>query len=584
MVLDILRDSFFGQVVYYASSHKIFRYAEDQPDYVIPAKYLGDSGRTSSVSTEVTTAAQEKPDDAASHSIAGSAQSEATIQTQTPVAAADLEKNAEPEGDIAYQEAHDTDVPEGKIVVDWDGPDDPLNPYNWSFGKRAFIIFQICYLTTSVYIGSAIYTPGITEMRTEFGVGVAPAVLALSLFVFAYGLGPMILSPLSENPIIGRTNIYIISLFIFVVLEVPVALSKNLASLLVLRFITGFFSSPALATGGATIGDIVPLSRVPMGIALWGCAAVCGPSLGPLIGGVFTQVLNWRWAFWFLLMISGSSLVMLTFFLPETNGQTILYRKAQRLRRLTGNPNITSRAEIEVSKMNFKEMMFDSLWRPIEIAFKEPIVLAINSYIALVYAVMYLWFEAFPIVMEGLYGFNLIQTGVAYSGILVGCYLSGAMFVPLIYYRFTRPLEQGKAVVPESLMTPAIYGAVWMPIGIFIFAFTSTASVHWIVPIIGTAIFAYGAFFLFQSMFNYLGMSFYRFMASVFAGNALFRSCFAAAFPLFASPMYNNLATSKFPVAWGCSIVGFLAVAMVSIPVVLRVNGKNMRARSKYAN
>jgi DHA1 family multidrug resistance protein-like MFS transporter len=55
------------------------------------------------------------------------------------------------------------------------------------------------------------------------------------MFVLGYGIGPMILSPLSEIPQFGRTNVYILTLTIFVLLQIPTALSHSLGGLLVLR-------------------------------------------------------------------------------------------------------------------------------------------------------------------------------------------------------------------------------------------------------------------------------------------------------------------------------------------------------------
>ena len=87
------------------------------------------------------------------------------------------------------------------------------------------------------------------------------------------GLGPMIFSPLSEMAIVGRNAPYLVTLFIYTMLWIGAATVNNLAGYLVLRFLTGFFGkslqveicyylltctgSPALATGGATLSDIV---------------------------------------------------------------------------------------------------------------------------------------------------------------------------------------------------------------------------------------------------------------------------------------------------------------------------------------
>lgn len=86
-----------------------------------------------------------------------------------------------------------SDIEKGKDtrLVEW-AENDPHNPRNWSTPKKVFVTFQICLLTTSVYIGSAIYTAGILGIQQHFKVGEVKALLGLTLFVLGYALGPMV--------------------------------------------------------------------------------------------------------------------------------------------------------------------------------------------------------------------------------------------------------------------------------------------------------------------------------------------------------------------------------------------------------
>ena len=551
-----IRDSFWGRLAYHLSGHKIFAHKEEKPGYVVPEKYLVGFGAQSN---------------------------EGKGSSSDSSSAIDANEKEADENDNPVDSTESPEIKSQDIIVEWDGPDDPDNPQNWPVYQKVFFAIEIGFLTVSVYMGSAIYTPGIEEIRADFNISRIEATLPLSLFVIGYGVGPMVFSPMSENVIFGRTSIYIITLFIFFILQIPTALSKNIASLCVLRIITGFFASPALATGGASIADVFSMPYMPVGIAMWSVAAVCGPSLGPLIGSVFAQLVGWRWTFWFMLIISGIAFLVLGFFLPETHQDTLLHRKAKRLRALTGNPNITSNGEIANKKLTKKELAIDILWRPFEITIFEPVVLLINVYIALIYSILYLWFEAFPIVFLGTYHFNLIELGVSYVGVMIGILIGACFYIPIIYRQFTKKLLNGEGVAPEVFIPMAIVGACLMPIGVFIFGWSATLSQHWIGPIIGTGIFAMGAFIIFQTLFNYLGMSFYRYLASVYASNDLFRSLCAGALPLVGDPLFKNLGSEKFPVGWGSSLLGFICVAMIAIPVLFYLNGVKLRARSKYA-
>jgi hypothetical protein len=84
----------------------------------------------------------------------------------------------------------------------------------------------------------------------------------------------MIWAPMSEIPQIGRNPVYISTLALFVILQIPTALATNFGMLLAFRFITGFVGSPSLATGGASIADMYRSRKRAYGIGIWGVAAV----------------------------------------------------------------------------------------------------------------------------------------------------------------------------------------------------------------------------------------------------------------------------------------------------------------------
>ena len=543
-----LRSSVFGTLVHYCSGRKIFTYEDGDLDLNYNC-YKEDSDRN-----KEETSAEEN--------------------NHNQKASIDEEKSFGDDADAVLRE---------KIIISWDGPNDPDNPYNWPLYAKCVFIFMIVFLTTSVYSASAIYTPGESQIMKSLNVSQTVAILPLTLFVIGYGLGTIAFSPMSETARLGRAPIYIITLLIFVVLQIPTALVDNIAGLSILRFISGIFASPCLATGAASIGDVLALPYMIIGLPVWGMSAVCGPALGPLVGSVLVVKAGWRWCFWFLLILDGICLGFLFLLMPETYLKTILRRKAQRLRIKTGNNNIVSEGELEGHHMSLGQVAKDILWRPIVIIFSEPVVLLIDVYIALIYAMLYLWFEAFPITFLQTKHFTLVTMGAAYVTLMVGCLLGAMIYIPVFYYLFTRNLLRGKTVTPEVFLPVAIVGSIFMPMGVFIFGWTSSKDVHWTGPLVGGALFTAGAFFEFQTLFNYLAMSFPRYMASVFAGNNLFRSTVGACFPLFAHALYTNLATEKYPVGWGSSIIGFIFVGMILIPIGFYIYGPKLRASSAYS-
>jgi MFS family permease len=108
--------------------------------------------------------------------------------------------------------------------------------------------------------------------------------------------------------------------------------------------------------------------------------------------------MSWRWGFWIALIYAGVSLVPLIL-LPETYGPTILHRRAKRLRKETGNANVF--APIELEKKGFVQMATVILTRPIRMYLFEALVFVSCTYLALIFGILYLYFEAYPIIFQG---------------------------------------------------------------------------------------------------------------------------------------------------------------------------------------
>lgn len=103
------------------------------------------------------------------------------------------------------------------------------------------------------------------------------------------------------------------------------------------------------------------------------------------MGGFAAQAESWRWPIWELLWISGFALVWLSLFLPETLGDTILLKRAQRLRKLTGDTRYRSQSEIKQANLSPKTIAIEALIRPFQLM-TEPAIFFVNFYIAREYS------------------------------------------------------------------------------------------------------------------------------------------------------------------------------------------------------
>ena len=382
----------------------------------------------------------------------------------------------------------------------------------------------------------------------------------------------------SEIPIVGRNPPYIATFAIFVILCVPTALVENFAGLLVLRFLQGYFGSPALATGGASMGDMYSLLKLPYLLTFWVAAATCGPALGPIVSGFSVPAENWRWSLWEILWLSGPIFLLLFFCLPETSSPNILMRRAGRLRKLTGNKQLRSQSEITQSKLTFSEIAADSLWKPMQILFQDPAVMFAAIYTSLVYGIYYSFFEVFPLVYIEIYNFNFGQMGLTFLSIAVAVSCAITAYCGYLYFILEPDIKAHGLQAPEQRLVPALYAAPLLPIGLFLFGWTANVHVHWIASVIGIGIYTFGVFIVLQCIFLYVPLTYPQYAASLFASNDFARSALAAGAIVFARPLYLNLGIGQ-----GISLLAGLTVGCIGGVFALYFYGARLRARSRFA-
>ncbi|KAH0841034.1 hypothetical protein AYO21_11116 [Fonsecaea monophora] len=463
------------------------------------------------------------------------------------------------------------------IVVSF-ADDDTDNPRNWSAAKKTWTVTLINVYTFVVYCTASIITPTAGYIVERYNVSVVVASLGLSMYVVGYGTGPMFFSPLSEVASIGRNPPYLYSFIAFFLVSIGLAFVDNFPGLIILRFLQGWFGSPCLASGAASIDDVYDMYSAPYGYIWWVASMYCGPAFGPLLAG-YAVTENWRWPLYEVVIMGGVVLVFLPF-LPETSPQTILLRRAQRLRKATGNNSY--KAPCELTPLAFGKMLHEALNKPLEITAKDPAILYACVYGSIVYATYYSFFEAFPLVYLGTYGMSLGGMGLVFTSLTVGCICGLALYYVYITYHFIprariHHREKGAPVAQEQWLLPGLFGVWGPPIGLLLFAWTARASVHWIVPTLGIAIFAFSTFFIFQALICYVPLSYPRHVASLFAANDCARSLLAAAFVQFSRQMYSRLGIDR-----GVSLVAGLSVVGIFGMYGLYFYGARLRARSRF--
>jgi multidrug resistance protein len=378
------------------------------------------------------------------------------------------------------------------------------------------------------------------------------------------------------SEVFGRRPIYASTLLLAVIFTIPGAVAQNLGTLLVTRLIAGIaFSAPMTLVGG-TLADMWKNEERGVPMAAFSAAPFMGPALGPLVGGYLYMAKGWRWLYWIQLIVSGAIWFLITFTVPETYAPALLAKRAKKLRKETGSDKHVT--EEDLDKRPLKERMMIFLIRPLQLLFREPIVLLISIYMSVLYGLLYMFFIAYPIIYQQGKGYNAGTTGLMFLPLLVGVMISAALG-PLVnmHYKSLVRKHNGNPP-PEARLVPMMISCWFIPIGLFIFAWSSYPRLHWAGPAFAGFPVGFGIILLYNSANNYLVDSYQHQAASALAAKTFLRSWWGAGVVLFTSQMYNRLGYQ-----WASTLLAFIGLACCAIPYAFYYKGAAIRKYSRYA-
>lgn len=154
-------------------------------------------------------------------------------------------------------------------------------------------------LTVPRFLVSMMLAPSVPQVLATFrpcGGDKALGSFSVTVYILGFCVGPLLLAPLTD--MYGRTRLYRVYIVGYIILTVACALSPNLEALIVFRFLAGCFGGAPMAIGGAVIADMYPPGERMQPMACYSAGTMLGPTIGPILGGVITGSLDWRWVFW----------------------------------------------------------------------------------------------------------------------------------------------------------------------------------------------------------------------------------------------------------------------------------------------
>ncbi|KAM0438682.1 hypothetical protein ACHAPT_001438 [Fusarium lateritium] len=448
------------------------------------------------------------------------------------------------------------------------------NPVNFSTAKKARVVAAGIAFIVNSGLGSSLPSGAASDIAKAFSITDSlQLVLLNSMYMIGFAIGPLIFGPLSDH--VGRRLVMIGTYLAYMVFTLCCAVSPTYGALLLFRLLCGLGAAAPNAVIGPMYADIYDRPE-PRGraMAYFMCSTTMMPPFGPIISGYSTQV-SWRLTFWIGLVIAGVCLPFVLY-LPETYVPVIKQKYARQ------NGDDISMEESpcpEKKKYRLLQELGMIFSGPFVMITREPVVLFSSLYLALIYSTLYLFFQAYPIIFQGVYGLSYGQVGLTFLPVTAGSVLALVIFLCYSSYH-SSAMKAGApwATKIEYRRLPlACAGGPVIVISLFWLGWTAYPNIHPAVPALSGLFFGTGYLIIFMALINYIADAYRQYSASAQATASTLRSITAVCLPLAAPQMYHKLG-----VQWACSLLAFITLILALIPFVFIRYGEVLRRRSPF--
>ncbi|KAI2781749.1 MFS general substrate transporter [Daldinia loculata] len=313
-----------------------------------------------------------------------------------------------------------------------------------------------------------IYLPALTVLAQEFHVTTSQINLTVTTYMIFQGITPMFVGSLADSA--GRRPAYFICFVIYICANIGCALAPSYPALLVLRMLQSAGSSTTVALCQAVVADIITSAERGHYVAYTSLPILLAPAIGPVIGGVLSQEVGWRYIFWILAILAAVVFIIHAFFLPETCREIVgdgsirphpayrtfwqLCKDALRRRRehrnqqssgapLAHTPSrVSTKHSLHVKKFN--------VWKSITILLEKEMFLLLG-YGGIVFTGFYCVATVMPTQLAANYGFDEIKVGLMYLPMVGGSIAAAVVNGRLMNWNYRRhcklqgvPFERSK--------------------------------------------------------------------------------------------------------------------------------------------
>ncbi|KAF6810660.1 MFS multidrug transporter [Colletotrichum sojae] len=457
----------------------------------------------------------------------------------------------------------------------WDNPEDPNDPYNWPTARKVTIAIVVSTGQLICLMSTSMMASALPQISRDLGIDASTTQVTFSLFVLGQAFGPFLIAALSE--MYGRKYVWLASCCFFQLWNALCPVGKNKGIMIAGRFLAGCGASAGPVLSAPIMADMYQAEDRGKSLAIASFIPYFGPALGPIVGGLVADHIEWPWLFWVLSIFSAGITVIGVVLLKETYTPVLLQRKKRLANQANGitSEGLTGRAFYT----DLSARLSKSLLRPLVLFVRRPVILVISWIWAISFGFYVLVLSSFASLWMDRYGQTGTQSSLNYFALALGITIATQAGGHLMDWIFRRLRDRAGGETNAEFRAPYMaFGVVMLPAGLFWYGWAAERGMHWLFVDVGAAVFTCGTFVTGSGISAYLVDEFEH-AASANAAARMLSNILGFAFPIFAPQLFGQLGYG-----WGNSLLGFVFTALgLPAPLVIWLWGSRLRSLGKTA-
>ncbi|GAD90097.1 putative drug resistance transporter [Vibrio halioticoli NBRC 102217] len=183
--------------------------------------------------------------------------------------------------------------------------------------KRTMIVIAVMTSAIMVLLDMTIANVALPQMQGALGATSDTITWVLTAYTMAEAIFIPLTSYFSSK--LGERRLLIVAVSGFMVSSILCGQAQSIEAMVLFRIIQGMFGAVVIPLSQSLLIAVFPSHERGKAMSIFSIGILLGPILGPTLGGLITQNMNWRWVFYVNVPVGLFCLTMIYLFVKTSN-------------------------------------------------------------------------------------------------------------------------------------------------------------------------------------------------------------------------------------------------------------------------